>query len=240
MPPPKAKIASAISERIARELEKAILKGSLRPGDKLPTEQVLTKRHATSRPIVREAMRALKGRGLIVTHRGSGSYVAENAPEGPLRASLERYGALRGEARAYEELLDLRLIVETHCIRLLVREDAAPARARLAKRLERMEAVKSDLAAFGTADLAFHFEIVSSADNNLLTTIYQGLMPGLGERFARTTYTDIDLSTRTLRDHRAILAAVESLDGEHAVETLRSHLNWSREHLHDVLAPANR
>jgi GntR family transcriptional regulator, transcriptional repressor for pyruvate dehydrogenase complex len=230
-----ARSKASISEKIAHQLERAILKGSLKAGDRLPTEETLTRQHSTSRPIVREAMRALKGKGLIVTRRGSGSYVADNASVAPLRASVERYGALRGDTRAYEDLLELRLIVETHCIRALARQDAAEARKRLAMRLKRMETLQHDLERFGSADLAFHLEIVASAGNTLITTIYEGLLPGIGERFARDTYHDTGQTAITLREHRAILRAVESLDEERAADALRRHLHHSRRHFRELI-----
>lgn len=60
-----------------------------------------------------------------------------------------------------------------------------------------MNAVRHDLRAFGTADLAFHVEIVQGSGNELFSTIYQGLIPGFGERFARYTYTNADLISHT-------------------------------------------
>ncbi len=214
-----------------------ILSGQTRPGDRLPTEKELTLRYETSRPIVREAIRELKARGLAISQRGSGCYVAENAWENPLRLSLERYGALRGESQAYDELLDLRLVVETHCIRRMTQPAAADARTRLAERLDRMEKVKGDLRAFGSADLAFHFEIVKCGGNDLFVTIYRGLIPNLGEKFARATYTDMELTERTLADHRNINAAVQAMDEEVAVRYLSEHINWARVHMHQIFIP---
>lgn len=225
----------SLSERIVRDLEKAILSGEYAAGSQLPTENELTFRYATSRPIVREAVRELKARGLAVSRRGSGCFVLENAWEDPLRMSLERYGTLRGEARAYDELLDLRLVVEAWCVRTLTKPEAEKGRLRLAARMRKMIEVRRDLRAFGSADLAFHFEIVQGSGNELFTTIYQGLIPGLGERFARSTYIDLELIDHTLRDHAAINEAVQKLDQDEAVRRLTEHINWSRAHMHEVL-----
>lgn len=124
--------APSLSERIVRDLENAILGGAYGAGSQLPTKSELTGRYATCRLIVREAVRELKTRGLAASRRGSGCYVAENAWEDPLQMSLERYGTLRGEAKAYDELLDLRLVVEVCCMRASTRPTAADARVRLA------------------------------------------------------------------------------------------------------------
>lgn len=226
-----------LSEKIVRDLEGTILDGQLKAGDRLPTEYELTERYATSRPVVREAIRELKACGLVVSKRGSGCYVAEKAWEAPLRVSMERYGMLRGDSMAYDDLLDLRMVLEVHCIRRLVKPEAGKARAKLAAKLAAMEVVKNDLIAFGKADLAFHFEIVNGAGNMLFTTIYEGLLPGLGQRFARTTYTNLDLAEHTLVDHRAINQAVQARDEEGAVKHLIDHINWSRVHMHEICDP---
>lgn len=98
-----------------------------------------------------------------------------------------------------------------------------------------MEQARHDLRAFGSADLAFHFKIVKGAGNDLFVTIYRGLIPSLGERCARTTYTNVELTKHTLVDHRALNAAVQTLDEEAAVRRRSEHINWSRMHMHEIL-----
>jgi len=227
----------ALADRIVGHLEEEILGGRLRAGEKLPTEEALGTLHGASRAAVREALQMLKARGLVVSRRGSGSFVAENTWEQPLQRSLERYAALRGDARAFHELLDLRVLVETFCIRRLMRPGAERERGRLADCLVRMEAERTNLRRFGSADFAFHHEIVHGAGNELMTTIYRGLIPKLGERFARATYTELELTDRTLRDHREILAAVNAGDESLAVAKLVAHLEWSRRHMEEVVSP---
>ena len=229
--------APALADRIVGHLEREILAGRLCAGEKLPTEEELGTFHGASRAAVREALQMLKARGLVVSRRGSGSFVAENTWEQPLQRSLERYAALRGDARAFHELLDLRVLVETFCIRRLMRPGAEMQRERLADCLVRMEAERANLRRFGSADLAFHHEIVHGAGNELMTTIYRGLIPKLGERFARATYTDLELTDRTLRDHREIFSAVKSGDESLAVAKLVAHLEWSRRHMEEVVSP---
>jgi GntR family transcriptional regulator, transcriptional repressor for pyruvate dehydrogenase complex len=227
--------APAVGDRIVREVEREILSGRLRVGDKLPTEDTLCRRYGASRAAVREAIQRLKAGGLVVSQRGSGTYVAEKSWEQPLRRSLERYAALRGDVRAFRELLDLRILVETFCVRRLARSGAKPARERVLASLRRMEAARNDLRRFARLDMEFHYELVMGAGNELLGIIYQGLIPDLGQRFADATYTDLELTKRALRDHRAIAAALDAEDGERAVKSLEAHLQWSRKHMEEIL-----
>ena len=54
-----------------------ILSGDIPPGAKLPSERQLAERYGVSRPVVRESLRRLQERGLIVVQPGRGSYVRE-------------------------------------------------------------------------------------------------------------------------------------------------------------------
>ncbi len=64
-------------QEVARWLEGLILDGTLPPGKRMPSERRLSERMNFSRPLIREALKELRGRGVIHTHHGRGSYVAE-------------------------------------------------------------------------------------------------------------------------------------------------------------------
>ena len=66
-----------LSDAIVTALEPMILEGSLRPGEKLPSERDLAKQFEVSRPSVREAIQALESKGLLYRRQGGGTYVQE-------------------------------------------------------------------------------------------------------------------------------------------------------------------
>ena len=224
-----------IGGRIIEEIESAIVGGVLRAGARLPTEEELVAKYGASRAAVREAVQVLKARGLVVSRRGSGSYVAADAGAQTLHESLHRYTAMRGDAQAYFELLDLRLMVETFCVRRVATAEDDGTRARVRACFDRMIEAGDDLKRFGEEDIAFHQAIVEGAGHDLFATIFRGLLPGLGRRFALMTYTDAGLTKRTLKDHRSIVVAIERRDADAAEASLRQHLGWSRENLDHVL-----
>ena len=209
--------------------------GALPPGGRLPTEEELAIKYGASRAAVREAVQVLKARGLAVSRRGSGSYVADDAGARTLHESLDRYTAMRGDAQAYVELMDLRLMVETFCVRRVAGGKSDGARLRLRECLARMEAATIDLRRFGEEDIAFHQAIVEGAGHELFATIYRGLLPGLGRRFARVTYTNTGLIKKTLEDHRRIVAAIDGQSPDQAEACLRAHLTWSKANLEHVI-----
>jgi GntR family transcriptional repressor for pyruvate dehydrogenase complex len=75
-----AKLADAIAER----LERLILEGSLRPGERLLPERELAQRFDVSRPSLREALEKLEKRGLLTSGRGGATHVAPLLDESDL------------------------------------------------------------------------------------------------------------------------------------------------------------
>ena len=65
-----------IADVIATHIEKLILEGALRPGEKLAPERELAQKLDVSRPSLRDAIEKLAERGLLTATRG-GTYVAQ-------------------------------------------------------------------------------------------------------------------------------------------------------------------
>ncbi len=68
---------SRTSDEVVRQIELLLLEGILRDGDRLPGERELSRRFDVSRPILREALKELENRGLLVSQHGGGTYVAD-------------------------------------------------------------------------------------------------------------------------------------------------------------------
>jgi GntR family transcriptional repressor for pyruvate dehydrogenase complex len=64
-----------MSDTVAAELEKRILEGSLKVGDRLPSERDFAVELGVSRPTLREAIQKLTSKGLIASRHGGGTYV---------------------------------------------------------------------------------------------------------------------------------------------------------------------
>ena len=92
------------AEEVVRQVELLILEGILRGDDRLPGERELSKRFDVSRPILREALKELEQRGLLISQHGGGTYVADiigqvfSKPVVELIARHRRARCLRGSA----------------------------------------------------------------------------------------------------------------------------------------------
>mgnify|MGYP003120608606 CR=1 FL=1 len=69
-----------LSTAVTRQIEKLILQGILRPGERLPAERDLAEKLGVSRPSLREAVAELQDKGLLSARAGAGIYVADVLP----------------------------------------------------------------------------------------------------------------------------------------------------------------
>ena len=87
----------SLSERICAELEERIRSGSLKPGEKLPSESEFARQLGVSRNSYREALSLLEKSALVVRRQGIGTFVTESQPL--IRGGIE---SLRGVLQMIE------------------------------------------------------------------------------------------------------------------------------------------
>src|SRR5215510_1830839 len=100
--------ARKLSHGLFEQLAEQIKSGKLAPGERLPTEQELTRAARVSRTVVREAVAALRAEGLVVTRQGVGAFVSAAPQQAPFRIDLERLHDIDGIL----QVMELRLCVE--------------------------------------------------------------------------------------------------------------------------------
>ena len=79
---------SRLYEQIVQQIEESIVKGDLRAGDQLPAERELAQRFGVSRTAVREAVKALREKGLVEAYSGRGTFITDGTTQA-VRQSLD-------------------------------------------------------------------------------------------------------------------------------------------------------
>lgn len=72
-------------------IKEAVLAGTLKPNDKLPTEEELCKAYSISRPVIRQAYAELINEGIITRHKGKGTFVKEREVKGSFFRELSNF-----------------------------------------------------------------------------------------------------------------------------------------------------
>lgn len=219
------------SEEIIEQIESEILTGKLARGARLPSEEKLCERFAASRTVIREAIQHLRGRGLLRTTKGSGSFIADPSLES-LTTAVHAYAALVGEA-GFMELIDFRILIETECARLAALNAGEGVLRELRAVVATMEKVQGSQAKFSKADIAFHLTIARGSGNR----IYAGVLAAMERRcidYAQLNRGDSDWYTGVIGAHRMILDAITAGVPERAAEAMRQHLISSKRHFVDL------
>jgi DNA-binding FadR family transcriptional regulator len=120
---------------------RAILAGEYEPGERLPSEEDLQRQLGVSRGVVREALRALEERGVVVVRHGSGQLVTEPSDWNVLdRELFAELVASRGGERLIAEVTECRLIAEVDVARLAATRATAGDHQRLGAAMEALRA----------------------------------------------------------------------------------------------------
>lgn len=212
---------STLPEEITTRLLALIRSRELRPGDKLPAERTLAAMMDVSRPVLREALRALALMKVVDIRQGSGTYVTSLEPT-QLVSHLEF--AFSMDSVALVQVLEARRVVEVGNARLAALRIGDSGIGELESILSRLAAAVDDPAVFGDLDIAFHDAICAAAGNFLLTQ-FMAIVNTLGRVSRARTGAVRGVREATLRDHARILEALRARDADAAAEAMREHLD---------------
>ena len=212
---------SKLYERIAEQIQGRIVRGELRPGDRLPPERELAVAFGASRTAVREALKTLGQMGLVDMRPGRGTVVTDNTSDA-MRSSLRlmlRVNHLNSPAA----LVELRAIIEPE-IAALAAERATEGRlAALREAVDTMERSLCLADAYIAADTRFHRTLALATQNELIVALADSIVGLLAEQ--RTLIFAVPGGPeRGQVYHKALLDAVGRRDSEQARAAMRAHL----------------
>jgi GntR family transcriptional repressor for pyruvate dehydrogenase complex len=216
---------------VVAQIEQDVLGGRLNPGERLPSEEKLCEQFGVSRTVIREAIQQLRGRGMLRTLKGSGSYIAD--PNlGALSSALETYSVL-SEDDSFLQLIDFRILIETECARLAAQYAGERDLTEINENLDAMTASKGDREHFSKADIAFHLSIAKASRNSIYLTVLTGLERRCIE-YASTNRGDGDWYANVISTHQKIYHAIADGQQDAAAQAMRRHLLHSRRHYIDL------
>jgi GntR family transcriptional repressor for pyruvate dehydrogenase complex len=226
---PTLERAPTLSDRVTESVLQLITSNALKPGDRLPSERDLGVRFGVSRTVVREAVRSLAAKGVLDVRTGSGATVARVGPDTASQTLRLFVQGSRGDddGSHYEQMNDVREMVETRVARIAARA-AQPADVDRLRDLHRqLKAAKADVERASVLDVAFHREIAVATGNPLFVVILDSIEPALLE-IRRRTLGSPGRPNRALRAHALILERIAAGDPGGAEAAMDEHLADSR------------
>jgi GntR family transcriptional repressor for pyruvate dehydrogenase complex len=210
-------------EQVAAHLERQILSGELKPGDRLPPERDLREQFGVGRPAIREALITLQRTGLIEIGNGTPARVAMPSVHGVFAGLLPAVQQLISNAEGQRQLQGVRLFMEVGLVRHAAAHATAEDLARMEEALARNRESIGDLDAFIRTDVAFHYSFAETMKNPAFLALHDAMSTWLREQ-RRIALMEPDEDRAGYEAHENIFKAVARHDPDAAEKAMRLHL----------------
>lgn len=224
-----------LSAAVVTQIEQLILRGILRPGERLPPERELAERLGVSRPSLRDAIGALQKAGLLTARPGAGVYVADVLGSAFSPALTQLFS--RHDEAVFDYLgfrRDMEGLAADRAARLGSGTDLAVVQA-IFDKMETAHA-KCNPEEEARLDAQFHMSIIEASHNvimlHMMRSMYELLREGVFYN------RQIMFKQRTTREalldqHRSINDALQARDPEGARAAVHAHLDFVERALRD-------
>ncbi len=216
---PRVEPRETVSTEVAKKLIDYLLGGELEAGARIPSERALAKAMGIGRSTIRDALKPLTLLGLLQVRPGDGTYLM--SPDSDVLPQSINWSLLLGERRV-RDLLEAREVIEPALARLAAArrgDDTVEELERLLQQMERPREKK----AFIEADLAFHMQIATAAENHALLGLMTSIRSLLEAWIRRVAEAAPDTGP-SYEEHVPIFEAIRNADQDAAEQAMGSHL----------------
>lgn len=218
--------SSRLYEQIVKQIEDSIERGELKEGDQLPAERELALQFGVSRTAVREAVKALREKGLVEAYPGRGTFITSETSNS-IRLTFDRM-IKSGPRDGTLHLVEVREILEPEIAALAAKRVTQETLDELREAIGIMDGAKTDPDSYIEADLDFHLALAEAAANPLILSLIDSIVGVLREQ--RLSIFKVEGGPeRGQYHHKRILEAVENHDSSGARDAMRAHLRQVRD-----------
>jgi GntR family transcriptional repressor for pyruvate dehydrogenase complex len=219
-----------VYEQIIEQFKSMISEGTLKKGDKLPSERDLVEQLGVSRAAIREALSALQIIGLVEARQGEGNFIKENFEESLVDPYLLIF-MLNGSNK--EQILELRRMIEIETVALAAMKITEEEIAELEQCLASLTEAE-DEASKVKWDKKFHYNI-AKASKNILIINMMNAVSSLMDSFISDARGSILMISENrdvlMKQHEAILEGIKKHNQSAASEAMRQHLDLIQEYI---------
>ena len=217
-----------VYEQVIEQIQKNIMDGTFKKGDKLPSERELSEKMAVSRTSIREALRVLETMGVVESRQGEGNFICSNIEKSLLQPLSMMFKLNNG---SWSDIFELRNILEIECARLCsLRATDLDCREleSIVHDMEKETFGENRLNILVDLDKKFHNSL---SQNYLIESLFittSNLFEKFIEdaRYKIISYDSAKGSTNLLIQHKNICEAIIKKDEEAAIESMRKHMKY--------------
>lgn len=224
MPQPRPVISRRLSDQVEAHLLSMIQSGDFAPGDRLPSERDLMALFDVGRSSVREALFALKRKGVVKIGRGDRARVIEPEPYGLISDFSDVVRMVLNRPDGVLHFNQARWFFEASVARSAAATVEADGIAALERALADNEAAIGDVERFRATDIAFHKVIAEITGNPIVRSVHDALVEWVMGK--RILLGDITANNRASHaGHAAIFAAIRDKDEARAYDLMAEHIS---------------
>jgi GntR family transcriptional repressor for pyruvate dehydrogenase complex len=201
-------------------IRRLIVQGNLTRGSRLRTERELCDELRLSRTSVRAGIQSLVAKGVLVSRRGAGTFVADGPPVLDVEA-LTLFAALHGVS--LQEMFEARRALEVKAVGIAAKRATGDDFAAISEAVTGMFAAITEPLAFLVRDITFHRAVANASGNRVLASMIEVVSAIFYERRRETVDRDRDLRP-TAETHYAIYQAIRTRNVPLAERLMNEHL----------------
>lgn len=233
---------SRTCDAVTQQIEKLILGGILRPGDRLPAERDLADQMDVSRPVLRQSLKDMESRQLLISRQGGGTFVADVIGpifSEPVVALIERH------REAAEDYLEFRRDLEAQAAAYAAKRASETDLSVIAEIVAGMKEAyaRCDREAEARLDTEFHQAIGEAAHNiillHCLRSCYRLLEKGILVN-QKLLFETPGARDALIAQHTRIAEAIQARDPDAAAEHSRAHIDFVCQAVEEAQTRADR
>lgn len=207
-----------------------INQNNLQSGDQLPNEIDLMNKLNVGRGTIREAIKSLNSKGVVVIKRGVGTFVAEQpgVSDDPLGFIFET-----DKTKLLKDALEVRLLIEPSMIIKAIEnisDEQIDEMIALAKEIEDLIKKNKD---YTTQDVAFHTLLARASGNRVIEKLIPIITVAIEQAI---DLTDRSLAQETIITHHQIVEAVKNCDKDKARLAMNKHIQDNIDVLNSIIS----
>lgn len=220
-----------IQKQIIANLKELINFKNLEPGDKLPSERMLSEKFNVTRSNLREALQTLESYGLVKSIPQSGTFIADIGITA-LNGMIDDILFL--PKPSFKDLVEARIFLELKGVKLAAlrrnEDDLVNMENALADYSEKVVRGENAL----QEDLLFHLAIAKASGNPTLNTFMLKITPEIINNFEKHHVCDKDTAFKGIQEHKAIIDAIRERDPDAAKSAMKIHFKALYQYCYNI------
>lgn len=221
-----------IQKQIIANLKELINFKNLEPGDKLPSERMLSEKFNVTRSNLREALQTLEFYGLVKSIPQSGTFIADIGITA-LNGMID--DILYLPVPSFKDLVEARIFLELKGVKLAAlrrnEDDLVNMENALADYSEKVVRGENAL----QEDLLFHLAIAKASGNPTLNTFMLKITPEIINNFEKHHVCDKDTAFKGIQEHKAIIDAIRERNPDAAKNAMKIHFKALYQYCYNII-----